>query len=212
MEIIDNLNTEIDKIKRSKSLLVVISGPSGVGKDTIIDRLHSNKFDLYHVITATTREKRPGESHGKDYYFIPKKQFLEMIENNEFLEWATVYENYYGVPKTEVKSALADHQIVLIKVDVQGSETIKRIVPEAVFIFLMPASTQDLFERLTLRGSMRDVELKLRLAKAEHEINSLSLFDYFVINEKNNLDVAVAKIEAILTAEICRVKSRDIRF
>ena len=211
METINNLNTEIDKIQQSKSLLVVISGPSGVGKDSVINRLHSNKFDLYHIITATTREKRPGESHAKPYYFISKKQFLEMIENNEFLEWATVYENYYGVPKTEVKSALADHQIVLIKVDVQGAETIKRLVPEAIFIFLMPASTHDLFERLTLRGSMQDVELKLRFAKAEHEINSLSLFDYVVFNEKNNIDITVAKIEAILTAEVCRVKSRNIK-
>ncbi len=212
MEIANNINIEIDKLRQPKSLLVVISGPSGVGKDSVINKLHADKFDLYHVITATTREKRPNEVHGRDYYFIPKKQFLEMIEHNEFLEWANVYDNYYGVPKNEVKEALSRHQFVLIKVDVQGSKTIKKILPEAIFIFLMPARSQDLVERLTRRGNIQDDDLKMRLSKAEHEINTLSLFDYVVINEKNNLENSVAKIEAILSAEFCRVQARNITF
>lgn len=212
MKIINNINFEIDKLRQSKPLLVVISGPSGVGKDSVINKLHSDKFDLYHVITTTTRAKRPGEIHGKDYYFISKNQFSQMVENNEFLEWANVYENYYGVPKLEVKKALDKHKIVLIKVDVQGSKTIKQLVPEAIFIFLMPTSSQDLFERLTSRGNMLDDDMKLRLTKAEHEINTLSIFDYLVINEKNNMNKSVEKIEAILSAETCRVKHRNINF
>lgn len=191
-------------------LLVVISGPSGVGKDATVDRMKESGLTFRHIVTATTRPKRTGEKDGVDYHFLSEEQFHKVVEAGQFLEWAKVYDNYYGVPKKEIKEALKKGKDVVVKVDVQGAATIRQILPDAVFIFLMPPSTEELAKRLKQRGSQISSESKLRLDKAQEEIKNLPLFDYVVISYKDKLDLIVSQINAIITAERCRVRPRVI--
>jgi len=192
-------------------LLIIISGPSGVGKDATLARMKKAGLLFHYVVTATTRPKRPGEKDGVDYRFLSEDQFHQMAETKQFLEWAKVYGNYYGVPKEEIKEALKRGQDVIVKVDVQGAATIKQILPDAVFIFLIPPSTEELANRLKRRQSQPSAELNLRLNKAREEMESLSLFDYVVVNYTDKLDLAVSQINAIVTAEKCRAKPRAVR-
>jgi len=192
-------------------LLIIISGPSGVGKDAALTRMKKAGLPFHYVVTATTRPKRPGEKDGVDYRFLSEDQFHQMTETKQFLEWAKVYGNYYGVPKEEIKEALKRGQDVIVKVDVQGAATIKQILPDAVFIFLIPPSTEDLANRLKRRQSQPSAELNLRLNKAREEMESLSLFDYVVVNYTDKLDLAVSQINAIVTAEKCRAEPRAVR-
>ena len=192
-------------------LLIIISGPSGVGKDATLARMKKAGLLFHYVVTATTRPKRPGEKDGVDYRFLSEDQFHQMAETKQFLEWAKVYGNYYGVPKEEIKEALNRGQDVIVKVDVQGAATIKQILPDAVFIFLIPPSTEDLANRLKQRQGQPPAELNLRLNKAQEEMESLSLFDYVVVNYTDKLDLAVSQINAIGTAEKCRAKPRAVR-
>jgi guanylate kinase len=205
-----DFNLQKNSLTHLNRVLIVISGPSGVGKDAAISQLKNDKdFDLYHVITATTRAKRPDEIEGRDYYFLSDAKFKEMIKNNELLEFAEVYEHYYGVPKRAVKDALDRHQVVLIKVDIQGAKTIKKIIPNALFIFLIPESSDELKERLMLRGNINEQDFNLRVKKAQDEIKSLNTFDYVVINQRDDLNGTVNKIKAIITAELCRTTARN---
>ena len=192
-------------------LLIIISGPSGVGKDATLARMKKAGLLFHYVVTATTRPKRPGEKDGVDYRFLSEDQFHQLAETKQFLEWAKVYGNYYGVPKEEIKEALKRGQDVIVKVDVQGAATIKQILPDAVFIFLISPSTEELANRLKRRQSQPSAELSLRLNKAREEMESLSLFDYVVVNYTDKLDLAVSQINAIVTAEKCRVKPRAVR-
>jgi guanylate kinase len=199
-----------DKIKKEQHLLMVISGPSGVGKDAVIDVLMDMEPDIFHVTTATTRTRRPEEIDGKDYIFTSKKNFQTMINNNELLEWALVYGNYYGIPKNEVRMALERHKTVIIKVDVQGAKTIKKIVPKAIFVFVMPSSKEELAERLIGRGNIIEKDLRERLGKADSEMDCMPMFDYFVVNKTDYIDEAAANIRSILVAERSRIKTRKI--
>ncbi|MBN2462033.1 MAG: guanylate kinase [Dehalococcoidia bacterium] len=192
-------------------LFIVISGPSGVGKDATLDKMKKDDSPFHYVLTATTRPKRPGEKDGVDYWFLSEDKFRQMIETNQFLEWAKVYGNYYGVPKREIKDALKKGLDTIVKVDVQGAATIKKILPDAVFIFLMPPSARELANRLKRRRGLPSAELEARFSKAQEEIESLPLFDYVVISHTDDLDLTVAQINAIVTAEKCRVKSRVVR-
>lgn len=192
-------------------LLIVISGPSGVGKDATLARMKEAGLPFHYVVTATTRPKRMGEENGVEYHFLPEEQFHQRVKTKWFLEWAKVYGNYYGVPKEEIKGALERGQDVIIKVDIQGAATIRQILPDAVFIFLMPPSTKELAERLKQRHSQSSAELNMRLAKAQEEIKNLSLFDYVVVSYKDKLDLTVSQINAIVTAERCRVKPRGVK-
>ncbi len=187
-------------------LLVVISGPSGVGKDATLNKMKIAGLPFHYVVTATTRHKRPGEENGVDYHFISEEEFRRRIETNQFLEWAKVYGNYYGVPKGEIEEALKRGQDAIVRVDVQGATTIKQVLPDAVSIFLVPPSKQELANRLKRRHSLPLAELKLRLSKAEEEMESLSFFEYAVVSHKDNLDLTVSQISAIVTAEKCRLK------
>ena len=140
-----------EKRKNTQSahpLLIVISGPSGVGKDATLDRMKKAGLPYHYVLTATTRPKRPGEKDGVDYWFVSEDKFHQMVEKNQLLEWAKVYGNYYGVPKREIKEALKQGLDTVVKVDVQGAATIKQILPDALFIFLMPPSPEELASRL----------------------------------------------------------------
>jgi guanylate kinase len=191
-------------------LLIVISGPSGVGKDAILNGMRQLQWPMHFAVTATTRPQRPGEADGTDYHFTTADRFREMISGGELVEWANVYGNFYGVPKREVQQALAEGLDVVVKVDVQGAASIRAIVPEAVFIFVAPPSIEDLAERLRQRKTESGVDLNLRTKAAEEEMTSLPLFDYVVVNCDGKLEVAVSQISAIITAEKCRVEARSI--
>lgn len=191
-------------------LVIVLSGLSGVGKDTVLSRLRQSEHPLEFITTITTRPQRPNEREGIHYHFMPEPEFREMMDAGKLLEYASVYGYYYGVPAGPVKEALSREKDVVIKVDVQGAETIKKIMPEAVFIFLAASSMQELESRLKLRGSESPEELEIRLRTAEHELEKLPMFDYLVLNRRGEVNRAVADIEAIITAEKCRVVPRKI--
>jgi len=203
-------------VKRNKPgsvanpLFVVISGPSGVGKDAVLDAMRRVRYPFYFAVTATTRPQRQGETDGVDYHFVSKSEFDRMIEKGELLEWANVYGNLYGVPRHQVQQALAEGLDVVVKVDVQGAATIKNVFPEAVFIFVAPPSMSDLEERLRQRKTESGVDLELRTKAAHKEMGSLPLFDYVVVNHEDQVELAVSQIESIVTAEKCRVKARSI--
>jgi guanylate kinase len=196
--------------KSSPPLLVVLSGPSGVGKDAVLTRMRKSERPFHYVVTATTRPRRATEKNGVNYHFLPRKEFQQMIDKHRFLEWANVYGNYYGVPKDEVSPALSKGIDTIVKVDVQGAATIKKILPQAVFIFLMPPSMQALGKRLKRRRSESSEDLALRLATARKEIGSLPLFDYVITSHQDKLDDVVSQIDAIVAAEKCRVKPRIV--
>ncbi len=191
------------------SLLFVISGPSGVGKDAVLSRV-KELLHLYFPITATTRPWRAEERDGVDYHFVSEARFQEMMQHGELLEWARVYGHWYGVPKQGVKEALARGQDVIVKVDVQGAATIKNLLPQAVLIFLTPPSMEELKERLKQRSTESIADLELRIQTAQEEMGKLPLFDYVVVNRKGEVDSAVAQIEAIIAAEKCRVNPRVV--
>lgn len=192
-------------------LLIVISGPSGVGKDAVLSEMKTRGLPFSYVTTVTTRPKRPGEQDGIDYLFVSESEFQRMIQEGELIEWAKVYGNYYGVPKKQIEEALRQGKDTILKIDVQGAATIKQILPDAIFIFLLPPSMTELVNRLTQRQGLTADELNLRLARAEDELKKLALFDYAVVSQKDKLDVAVSEILSIVTAEKCRVKRREIR-
>ena len=195
----------------SQPLLVVLSGPSGVGKDATLSQMKQTGCSYLFSVTATTRSKRPLERDGVDYIFLTEERFLEMVQRGEFLEWARVYGHTYGVPKTQVQTALAQGRDVIVKVDVQGAASIKKLVPEAVFIFLAPPDQRTLERRLIQRMTDSGGDLALRLQTAAEEMQALSWFDYVIVNEDGRLDETVAKTQAIITAEKCRVDPRTIK-
>ena len=194
----------------TRSLLIVLSSPSGAGKDAILTRMKELHYPLEYITTVTTRPQRANERDNVNYHFVSMERFQEMISRNELLEWANVYGNWYGVPKAAVKQALDKGQDVIVKVDVQGAATIKKILPQAVFIFLLPPSREELATRLKQRQTESAFNLALRLKTAEEEIKQLSLFDYKVLNKTGEINQAVSDIKAIITAEKCRVIPREI--
>jgi guanylate kinase len=204
------LRTKQISTRSSRPLLVVLSGPSGVGKDAVLARMKKLERPFHYVVTATTRPKRAEEENGVDYHFLSRKDFQQMIDKHQFLEWANVYGNYYGVPKDEITSALSKGVDTIVKVDVQGAATIKEILPEAVFIFLMPPSMEELEKRLRKRHSESSADLALRLERAKGEIKSLPIFDYVITSRQNKLGEVVSQIDAIVAAEKRRVKPRIV--
>jgi guanylate kinase len=194
----------------ARPLLIVLSGLSGVGKDAVLSRLKQSSYPLEFIVTVTTRAPRPNETDGVHYRFVSENDFQEMIDRHELLEWASVYGNMYGVPRGPVKKALEEGKDVIVKVDVQGASTVKKILPEAVFIFLTTPSMEELASRLRQRRTESPADLELRLKTAESELEKLPLFDYAVINREGELERAAADIEAIISAEKCRVKPRHL--
>lgn len=195
---------------KDRNLVIVISGPSGVGKDATIARIKQSGLRFHHVTTATTRSRRTGETDGADYFFISREEFKEKIGKGEFLEYAEVYGNYYGVPRSEVRKGLDGKMDVLIKVDVQGAITLKKKIADAVFIFLLPPSAEDLHQRIRSRKADSEKDVSVRMGMLQEELKSLDLFDYAVVNHNNNLHETVSALEAIITAEKCRVKRRSV--
>ena len=192
-------------------LVVVISGPSGVGKDTLLERMSEMGFDYHFTVTATTRAPRPGEICGVNHFFLTRDRFLEMVDNSELLEWARVFGNFYGVPKEQVRQALAKGTHVLIRVDVQGARRLRTIVPEAVFIFVAPPSTESLRVRLLERGVNSAEDMDTRLRAADVEIREASMFDHVVVNEDDRQDEAVVKVREIIRRESMRCPPRRVK-
>jgi guanylate kinase len=191
-------------------LLIVLSGLSGAGKDSVLAGLRKSGFPLEFIVTVTTRSRRAQERDGEHYHFVSDEEFKKLIDGNQLIEWANVYGNLYGVPGKPVKEALKNGKDVIIKIDVQGAETIKRKFPQAVFIFLTTPSTEDITLRLKQRRTEKPSELDLRLQTADNELKKLPMFDYMVVNRQGELKSALAEIEAIITAEKCRVTPREI--
>jgi guanylate kinase len=192
-----------------KPLLIVLSGLSGVGKDTVLAKLRKAGLPAYISVSATTRPRRPGEKDGADYYFVTPEKFQAMIDADQLLEWATVYGNRYGIPQEPVRRALKGGQDVIVKIDVQGAATIKKKVPQAVLIFLITLTLAELEKRLKKRRTETAAELELRLKTAEKELDSIPMFDYIVVNREGKIDRTIADIKAIITAEKCRAKQRE---
>ena len=190
--------------------MMVVSGPSGVGKDAVLTRLRERQYPVHIVVTATTRAMRPTERDGVDYIFLDEATFERKVAEDGFLEWAMVYGNRYGVPKDQVSDALASGVDVIIKADVQGAETMKRLNPEAVFVFVAPPSMEELERRLRDRRSEPTVDLKRRLETARLEMERLPMFDYVVVNENGAIDEAAQALEAIMRAERWRYPRRRL--
>jgi guanylate kinase len=195
---------------QKEPLLVVISGPSGVGKDTVIQRMKERELPFHFVVTATTRPARAGEVHGLDYFFLSSDEFARMIETDELLEYAIVYNDYKGIPKEQVRQALASGKDVLMRIDVQGAATIREISPEAVLVFLTTQNETELVNRLKARKSETPEGLNLRIATARKELKRIKEFDYVVVNRDDKLDETVDKILAIIQAEHQRVNPRKV--
>ncbi len=192
-------------------LLIVISGPSAVGKDTIARAVIDERpDDFYFVVTATTRPARAGEVHGHDYYFVSNDEFARMIEENELLEYAVVYNDYKGIPKKHIRDALASGKDVIMRVDVQGAATIRKLIPNAIHVFLTTESEDELVRRLTERKSETAEGLALRIATARQEMKQVSEFDYWVVNREGRQDEAVQYILSIIDAAHCRVEQEPI--
>jgi guanylate kinase len=195
---------------RRSPLLLVLSGPSGVGKDTVLEAMRAADPEIYFTVTATTRPQRPGEIDHVHYIFLTADEFRAQLEQHEFLEHAEVYGNAYGVPRSQVRRALSRGQDVMIKVDVQGAATIRELAPQAIYLFLAPPSMEELTRRLRSRKTEDIDELLRRVRTAEREMTALELFDYVIVNENDQVEKTVEAIQAIMTAERHRVHSRTI--
>jgi len=191
-------------------LLIVISGPSGVGKDSVVMRMKERGLPFHFVVTATTRARRENEVHGVDYFFLSKEEFAHMIDTGELIEYAIVYNDYKGIPKQQVREALASGQDVIMRLDVQGAATVRKLAPEAVLVFLTTQSEQELVDRLLARKTEAAEDLSLRIATARQELKRATEFDYVIVNSDGQLDETVDLVKAIIDAEHHRVVPRKV--
>jgi len=190
-------------------LLVVLSGPSGAGKDSVLHEMKKRNLRIHFVVTANTRPPRPNEKEGVDYFFVSRARFEEMIAKNELIEYSAVYNDYKGVPREQVKQALESGRDVVMRLDVQGAEKIRKLFPQALLIFLVPANEKEWMERLNNRAGQPPADLEVRIQKAREELSKLPLFDYVVINPQHKLSQAADAVEAILKAEHHRTCPRS---
>ena len=202
---------ELPEASPAPPLLVVLSGPSASGKGTLVAALRELERPWHFAVTATTRPRRVGEVDGKDYIFLDVDTFLRMRERDELLESAQVYDRWYGVPRQQVRDPLIAGKDVILEIDVQGAATIRSIAPEALSVFVMPASMEELRIRLAQRGTEDEAEMQRRLQEASVELSRIGEFDYRVVNRNGALDDAVQEIDAIIAAEKCRVNPRLVQ-
>lgn len=188
---------------RGRGLLIVISGPSGAGKGTICKSFMERNKDVVLSVSATTRSPRKGEVDGVNYHFMTKEQFKDKIKSNDFLEYAEVYDNFYGTPKSNVEELLESGKDVILEIDIQGALKVKENTEDGVFVFILPPSMEELKQRIIKRGSETEESLMKRFKSAYKEINFVSKYNYAVVNDE--VETAVEKLESIITAEKCRV-------
>ncbi len=193
-----------------KGLLVIVSAPSGAGKDTVIDRLIREVDDAVVYVTATSRRPRPGEVHGTHYYFYSPEKFREEIEEGNFLEWSMVHGEFKGVRRDVLADTLRDHRVVIVKPDPQGMRKIKAKLPEALTVFIMPPSVDALRRRLDNRGTETPEQREVRLRNAEIEMAAAPEYDYVVVNEDGRIDETVREIAAIIRKEAARPRRYDL--
>lgn len=196
--------------QNQSSLLFVISGPSGVGKDSVLKQLKKSGMPFHFVVTVTNREPRRNEINGVDYIFVSHEEFHRMIQAGELLEHALVYGDHKGIPRKQVHDALESGKDVILRIDVQGAATIRRLAPQAVLIFLTAGSEEELLRRLAERKTETLEDLKLRIETARQELERLDEFDYMIANRDNYLDETVDAILAIIQAEHHRVHPRKV--
>lgn len=196
---------------KRKGLLLVVSGPSGAGKGTICKELLQKNEQIKLSVSATTRKPRNGEVDGVNYFFIEKDKFTNMIEDGEFLEYAQIYDNFYGTPKAAIIECLENGQDVVLEIEMQGAKQIKDVYPEGVFIFVLPPSLEELKERIIGRGTETKEEIEKRFSCAFEEINQIVNYDYFVVNK--DISQSVIEVESIILAEknkVARYKNNII--
>lgn len=197
--------------KQKQPFLIVLSGPSGVGKDTVLQRMKELELPFHFVVTATSRPKRKGEIEGVDYFFVSADEFVAMIERDELLEHALVYDEHKGIPRQQVRDAFASGQDVIMRIDVQGAETIRQLYPGALLIFLSTQNEGELIARLKARRTESEEKLQLRIETAREELHKVELFDYYVVNADDQLDATVDAIQAIIASEHRRINPRQVR-
>ena len=195
-------------VSRPNPLIIVISGPSGVGKDAIVQGISEVRTDFHFTVTATTRQPRPYEVHGVNHEFLSTDQFKDMISDGELLEWAEVYGNYYGTPKRQVRDALAKGKHVLLRIDVQGALQVKRLVPDALLVFISAPAKSVLIDRLRKRGVNDEADIAKRMAAAGAEMEQARQFDYSIVNHEGRLTEAVQQVVAIVDRESMLVPPR----
>ena len=192
-------------------LLLILSGPSGVGKDTVARMLIERRPNsFYFVVTATTRPPRDNERHGVDYVFVTFDEFARMIEEDELLEHAVVYNDYKGIPKQQIRDALASGRDVILRVDVQGAATVRRLVPNAISVLLTTRTEGGMVRRLQQRKQDTAEGMALRTATARQEMKRVEEFDYCVVNPENQPEVAVAQVLSIIDAAHCRINQEPV--
>ncbi|HVB76160.1 MAG TPA: guanylate kinase [Ktedonobacteraceae bacterium] len=191
-----------------QGLLFVLSAPSGTGKDTVINAARGLGLDFFVVPSVTTRQPRPGESEGNPYHFVSREEFEELVGKDELLEYANVHGNWYGQPRQSIRENLSAGRDVLLKIDVKGAATIRKKVPQAIFIFIVPESLDELANRLVKRNTETEEELKRRLEDANAELAEQDWYDYVILNRQGQVEEAAEKLRAIMTAEHSRVHPR----
>ena len=201
-------NVEVPSLPREPALLIVLSGPSGAGKDSVCDILRGWYPTMHRVVTATTRPVRPGEENGKAYHFISRPEFDKILETGGFVEHATVFQHSYGVPRIEIEDPLAFGRDVIARVDVQGAATLKRLFPDAVLIFLTPGSVEEAVRRMKHRDLDTEAQQRLRTEIAASELEASKDFDHVVVNETGKLDEAASAVARIIAAEKKRRAAR----
>ena len=194
-----------------KKFIVAVTAPSGAGKTTVIGRLLQRGDNYRYSVSATTRPRRGGEEHGRDYFFMDRKEFERGIEAGEFAEWAEVHGNLYGTLKSQIDQVLAAGHYVLMDVDIQGARSLRQVYSDGVYIQLIPPSMDELRRRLATRGTEDDAALQKRLDNAVKEIEEMDKFDYLVVNRQGYIDQAVEEIERIVERERRRVPPRRVR-
>jgi guanylate kinase len=187
-----------------KGLLIVVSGPSGAGKGTICKEFLNNNDSVKISVSATTRKPRDGEINGVNYFFISKEKFENMIEGNEFLEYARVYDNFYGTPKSAVLESLEKGDDVLLEIDIQGAKQIKEVYPEGVFVFILPPSLEELKCRIVGRGTETIEDIEKRFGSAFKEIQQIEHYNYFIMN--NDVKTSSRELSSIISAEKDKVE------
>ncbi len=196
--------------RETTPLLIVLSGTAGSGKDSVLRRMQERKVPFAFVVTATTRAPRAGEVDGRDYAFVSESEFQEMIRRDEMMEHAVVYGQHKGIPKRQVREAIASGKDVILRIDIQGVDTIRRACPQAVTIFLTTSSEEELSRRLLKRGADSAEQVNLRLRTAVEEMKRIPEYDYVVVNADGRLDETVDTILSIIRAEHCRAVPRKV--